>query len=500
MPVTPDFGLSQQIELIRGGISRRDDLPRRLYPVVEGAIVGSGGQLLHAEGRPYIWDGVDHIIYEVSPRSERWASFLYGRFRLIPSEQLSRHLTTMLAGHALAHGVEAIARRFTYWDKDELILYVSDYDGHSYRIDGGLEVQRVNNGDAVLFFDDDGGRGVPEPDIGPHGELIPALLGDLGFVGATSGGMTPADQQRLLAMWMHAIAFSELLPAKPILIAEGSPGSGKTAALQRIQYCLHGAHRARTLGKGDEDDFGVTLMRSPLALIDNVDGYIDWLQDALCAYATGAGWSRRKKYSDDQEVVILPRAFLAFASKNPTTFRRDDIADRSLIVRMERRGEFSALSDLLASIDARRPRLFGEWLHNLNLIVRRIREGLPPSPLGYRMADFARLALVIGQALGFAEADTLGTLEAAQGEREAFLWETDVLPDLLGRWLKTDANSAREVRPMDLYRELSELAEKNRVTFYKNWSYLERRMRAGIKGFVLTKVEGADGPAYQISR
>jgi len=500
LAVTPDSGLSQQLELLRQATTRRDDLPRRIYPIIEGAITGSGGRLLHAEGRPYVWDGVDHVVYEISPRSERWASFIYGRFKLIPSEQLTRHVTTMLAGHALAHGDEALARRFTYFDKDELVLYVSDYDGHSFRIDGGDEVRQVNNGDGVLFFDDDGGRNVPAPEIGPNGELIDALLGDLGFVDATAGGMTPDDQRRLLALWMHTLAFSELLPAKPILIAEGSPGSGKTAGLQRINYCLHGAHRARTLGKNDEDDFGVTLMRSPLALIDNVDGYIDWLQDALCAYATGAGWSRRKKYSDSEEVVIQPRAFLAFASKNPTTFRRDDIADRSLIVRMERRGEFSALSDLLASIDARRPRLFGEWLWNLNLIVRRIRQGLPPSPPGYRMADFARLGLVIGQALGFDEAATLGTLEAAQGEREAFLWEADPLPDLLGRWVKTEANSEREVRPMALYGELAEMAEKGRITFYKNWTQLERRLRGGIKGFTLVRVDGAEGATYRISR
>ena len=501
MPVTPDYGISAQLELVRQSITRRDDIPRRLFPVIEGAI-NANGRLLHAEGRPYLWDGVDHSIYEIASKSDRWSAYVYGRYRLIPSEQLTRHVTTMLAGHALAHGESATARRFTYFDKDELVLYVSDYDGHSYRLDGSDEVRLVDNGTAVMFFDDDGGKHVQDPEIGQHGELVPTLLGDLEFAGTTAGGMTAEDQKRLLAVWMHAIAFNELLPAKPVLIAEGSPGSGKTSMLQRIQYALHGVHRARSLGKDDEADFGVTLMRSPIALIDDVNGYIEWLQNALCAYVTGAGWSRRKKYSDDEEVVIQPRAFLAFASKNPVTFRRDDIADRSIIVRMERReaSGFRPLSSLLESIDANRSRLFGEWLWNLNRIVRRIRAGMPDPPTAYRMADFARLAMVVGEVLGFSADDMSSTLEAAQAEREAFLWETDPLPDLLGKWVKTDANSSREIPPMDLFRELSELAEKNRITFYKKVDQLVRRLRGGVNGFTVDRVETSDGQAYRVGR
>lgn len=502
MPVTFDFEICSQLEVLRQRIAKRDDIPRQLYPIIEGYLRDGGGRLLQAAGQPYLWDGIDHVIYEIALSSSRWTAFLYGRFRLVPSELLTRHLTTMLAGHALAHGDEVQGERFVYFDKDELVLYVSDYDGHSYRLDGSAEVAVVDNGTGVLFFDDDGGRHVVDPDIGNHGELAPTLIGDLEFASTTAGGMTPDDQRRLLTFWMYAIAFGGILPAKPVLIAEGSPGSGKSCFLQRLQYCLHGAQRARSIGKEDEADFGVLLMRTPIAVLDDVNGYIEWLQNALCAYVTGASWARRKKYSDADEVVIQPRAFLAFTSKNPVTFRRDDIADRSIIIRLERReaSGFQPLSLLLEQVDARRPRLFGEWLWNLNQIVRRIRAGMPAAPTTYRMADFARIALVIGEVLGYSPDEIAGTLEAAQAEREAFLWEADSLPDLLGTWVKTEANSSREVRPMDLFRELAELAEKNRVTFYRKVDQLARRLRGGIVGFEIVRVESSDGPTYRIGR
>lgn len=499
MTISVDAAFTASLELRRQGVQRRDDLARVLWPMILSNISSAGSRLLNAEGRPYLWDAVDRRVYEITPHSEVFKAFLYARWGLIATEGFVRHLVTLVGGHAISRGETAAAQRFTHWHAEQQALYISRYDGTSWRLDGSSDIRQVPNGEGALFFDDDGGKPVEvdAAQIRPNGVLLDTLVNDLVFPRTTAGGQDPQGQRKLLAIWLHVIALGGLLPTKPVVIADGAAGSGKTASLQRIQYAIHGVHKAQTLGKNDEGDFGVTLMRSPIALLDNVDRYVEWLQDALCAYVTGAGWVRRKKYSDTDEVTIQPKAFLAFATKNPVTFRRDDIADRSLVFRMERREGFTPLSDLLARVDAIRPLLYGEWLWNLNQIVARVRAGLPEVSSSYRMADFARLALVVGDALGFDRAEVESALEAAQAERDAFLWEMDPLPDLLGKWLDDKANALREASAIDLFAELTALAEKLHVQFYKSPAHMARRLRGGVRGYT---IEVAEGGGFKVQR
>src|SRR5690606_19245477 len=142
------------------------------------------------------------------------------------------------------------------------------------RLTGG-EVEIVSAGEDGIFFADDDG-GVPcEPDIAPHGVLLDKLT-NLHFAESGLSGITPDQQRKALIIWMFALAFPDLMPTKPLLLLEGTQGSGKSATCQLIQLALMGASSPMILSKNKEDDFGVLLLRSPIAVFDNTDSYIDW--------------------------------------------------------------------------------------------------------------------------------------------------------------------------------------------------------------------------------
>ena len=151
-------------------------------------------------------------------------------------------------------------------------------------------------------------------------------------------------------VWIFALALPDMMPTKPILLLEGAMGSGKTAAVQLLQYALMGESRPMILQRNKEDDFGVLLLRSPIALFDNTDSYIDWVPDAICAYTTAGVWNKRRLYTDDESMVIKPHAFIAIASKNPASFRREDVADSCVILRLVRRSEFSSIKALVQKV------------------------------------------------------------------------------------------------------------------------------------------------------
>jgi hypothetical protein len=265
-----------------------------------------------------------------------------------------------------------------------------------------------------------------------------------------------------------------------MLLCEGERGSGKSVAVQLIQRVIHGEQKTHQVSKNDEKDFGVKILRSPICLLDNMDNFVDWLQDTLAAFTTGEGWTRRKLFTDDQEVKVQPQGFIAITTRNPITFKRDDIADRCVILRLERREDNQALSLLFRRVFDERAVLFGEWLWYLNEIVKEIRAGTltkHAQKSRHRLADFAALAHVIGKVIGASYDEVSEMLTAMQAERDVLVTEGDPLVDLLDRWLENTNNVGKAVTAAELHRDLSNIAKQFNRSFYKSPATLAQKLR-----------------------
>jgi hypothetical protein len=261
-----------------------------------------------------------------------------------------------------------------------------------------------------------------------------------------------------------------------------------TFALQRIAMTLHGKYTPLTVPKKEDPDFGVKILRSPIAIIDDVNDPVEWLRDTLCTYVTGGKWSRRKLFSDDTEHVIKPEAFLAITTNNPQTFRQGQVADRCLILRLERRAQksgYTPANQLFEQATYWRPELQGEWLYWLNEIVRELQQPQPMTSSKYRMADFAYLAHLIGRVLNqpagppgdWTPEAIEEMLGAMQAERDSLVTEGDPLIDLIDKWLEISTNHGRETRIADLHRELAAIAKTQNAMFFKSPKGLAARLR-----------------------
>lgn len=438
---------------------------------------------------PYIRLGLlKDIIY--MPKQGRGAdmlfAYLYQRYGLSERDEMTKFIFDCLRSHALSQGESVEMRRFACFDKTTRTLYMSCYNGEALKIEGQPDPEYINNGENVYFADDDGGKPWGTPDIHPHGILLNTLT-NLSFAEDTLGGITAEQQKRALTVWLFCLAFPDLLPTKPLLILEGAPGAGKTSTALFLQLALLGIKKPLILSKNKEDDFGVILLRSPIAVFDNLDSYIEWVPDAICAYATSGMWTRRRLYSDNEEVTIKPHSFIAIASKNPASFRREDTADRCIILRLKRREEegFIRQERLEENILAQRDKILGEYIYYLNEIVAEIRNGAMDEDRAeaHRMADFSAMARVVSKVLHWEDSAVDDLMDALKKERNAFINEDDSLSELLRLWLNQKSgrgihNTGRAISAPDLFGELEMLADVHRRQFYKSARTLVQKMRS----------------------
>jgi len=484
-----------------------------VWNYVIAAEIASGSQFLQADKSLFMYLGLTHEICSLPASGrggERVMSYLNQVYGLSQTDAIGKFVYSNLRDYALANGAQAPLRRFSSYKVEDPTVYLSSYDGHMWRIDGGTPTKVPNGEDDVFFIDDD--NGVPyEPDIGPHGILIDKLT-DLNFAPCGLGGITPQQQKMAMIVWIFILAFPDIMPTKPLLIVEGTQGSGKSASVLMLQLALMGEGNPMILSKNKPDDFGVILLRSPIAVFDNTDSYIDWVPDSICAYVTSGSWTKRKLFSDADEVKIKPHAFIAVATKNPTSFRREDTADRCLILRLERLERFRPLETLKRDILAQRPQFMGEYIWYVNEIVNylRVSNGDPVRDEDFRMADFATFARAVGAVMHWSDDSVTEMLSAMRDEQLAFVNEEDPLVDVLHKWIvyrgRGFQNIGRKVSLTELFNELQTVAQANEIsmfdTIYKTPRALAQKVRSPhvTREFIVEMTANAGHKYYQIWR
>ena len=144
------------------------------------------------------------------------------------------------------------------------------------------------------------------------------------------------DQRRFLfVIWLLSLFFIELFPTKPILVFLGEKGSGKSITNRKVGTLLYGEGYNVMPLPSDSKDFDAAVTNSTFVAIDNADSPCKWLNDRLATIATGGTLKRRAYYTTNSLVDYPVECFLAITSRSPN-FRRDDNADRSLMMKVKR--------------------------------------------------------------------------------------------------------------------------------------------------------------------
>jgi len=211
----------------------------------------------------------------------------------------------------------------------------------------------------------------------------------------------PEDDPRavVVAVWLLAALFP-VIP-QPILMIVGEQGSGKSVLAKVLREMIDPNGSPVRRPPDSERDLFIAGASSYVLVFDNLTGIGKHLADALCAISTGGGYSTRKLYTNDEEVVFTIRRPVIITSIDPVTVR-PDFLDRTLLL------ELSALPDMRPSLELEethqrcKPRILGALLLSLQdaLVAswfRRAEKLADP----HRLVDMHQLALMAAESEHF---------------------------------------------------------------------------------------------------
>jgi hypothetical protein len=387
---------------------------------------------------------------------------MMGHYGLNPSEHIFSYVFEDLKREAMENGLVTEVHRLAYYHQDVHSLYLSNQDSQMYRITPDA-IELVDNGtDGVLFLSEYASQPF-EVTLEP---IATSPLDDHIFheINFEEDALSPDERRLLFALWFYSIFFESIMPTKPIVALIGEKGSGKTTTLRKVGALLLGDTFDVASLTEDPKDFDAAVTNAPFVVIDNADSKASWLNDKLAVAATGGKVRKRELYTTNKLVDFPIKSFIAITARTPQ-FRREDVAERLLIMRVGRLKAFKSEKHMLREVVKNREKIMSEVVGHLQEVVRALAAaGEEAEVVAFRMADFADFSIKVARYAGV-NGKVKSIFEKLTLEQALFTLEGEPIIDLLSLWLKKAENRGREVTAQELCNELGGLAFKNGIEF-----------------------------------
>lgn len=260
---------------------------------------------------------------------------------------------------------------------------------------------------------------LPMPAV--HGSLAP--LRDLLNV-------RQEDDLRRIVAWLVGV----LRPRgpHPVLAFIAEQGAGKSLTARILRSCLDPAPVHLRGMPREERDLVIAARANHVVGLDNISTLSQWLSDALCRLATGAGWATRRLYTDaDEEVFSESRPVIMTGIED--FIANADLLDRTLLVSLdsippERRKQES---EILAAFDAGHPTILAGLLDAASAALR----NLPNISFARlpRMADFAAWVVAAEETLPWPAGGFLAAYEQGVTDANDVILEGSIIAEPLRR-------------------------------------------------------------------
>jgi len=390
---------------------------------------------------------------------------LLSKYGLNPTEKVFKYVVAEMFLHAINKGEQTHVHHFAHLnfaEDDEPVLYIACDINHVLRINADSYEVTDNGIDGVLFLTSEytAPLDIPAEFVAARGLLKSLLLGRIPF---DTDVLTREESELLLLAEMLALLMREAIPdTRPIFAFIGEKGSGKTTAVRMVGRTLYGPSWDVTDITSNIRDFDTLISTDDFVCFDNVDENIKWLNNKLAVAASGAKVSRNKLYETHCLLQYPIISMVATTSRTPC-FRRDDVADRLVIlrtVRLDRSDQVEFNPDVLQGILLKRRELWGELIFRIQKVLRLMRETDWQSirVKGKRLQGFARLTILLAKTLGCEETASQAWEKMGSAQRQ-FAAEGEALFDAMPEWIAD--NAGREVTAGELNKELLQIASCN---------------------------------------
>ncbi|GIV66673.1 MAG: hypothetical protein KatS3mg047_1066 [Bellilinea sp.] len=402
------------------------------------------GKFVKSEENTYYLHHAEHRLYDMD--TECWEAFLHILTGVNPASS-AFGIVKSAADTAAERNAETVpVVKFAHYDRDNRILRISRFDGTVYTLNGD-EIRTETNGEGPALFYDFPLWQPFQPDPIDHDFLeeisqLPYWKDDA------------ALYSWIFQVWVLSLFFTELCPTRPIMVFLGEKGSGKSMALRLLMKLLFGPYNDISGVPEKPDALTVAAHYYHLYIMDNMDTLDPWMRDKLARISTGATDEYRKLFTSKEMGVIRYRTWLAITARTPDTLRRDDLADRVVILPMKRipddqRGRELAFMEW---VERNRNGFWFDIMNKLNRIVAELQNGAIPQASPLRMADWEAFGRLVSEIYGKSDLWDRA-VDIIKNEQRGFLAEGEVIIEAIEAWLDNPQNIGRWVTARELYNE-----------------------------------------------
>lgn len=273
--------------------------------------------------------------------------------------------------------------------------------------------------------------------------------------------ITDKDQQLLFIV---NVIFS-LIPnvSHPIDLFVGPPGSAKTSTslIKKSLVDPVSSLRGFSLPR-NETEYQLMASQHHVITYDNVPLIKNWQSDMLCKGVTGDAVSKRKLYTDNDQILYRVNCCLVINGLHVPT-SKSDFLDRCLLFNLDRinakkrREESSIVSDFNES----KPKILGA-MYKILSIAMKIYEDIHIEELP-RMADFGKWGCAIAIAMGYSEEDFIRAYYNNRKLIRQELGSSNSLIEVLISYMNSKKESVIKEKPSELLSNLNTYALKNHI-------------------------------------
>lgn len=252
-----------------------------------------------------------------------------------------------------------------------------------------------------------------------------------------------------------------LRPKGPYAIGviNGEQGSAKSTFVRVVRALLDPNKASTRAYPRNEDDFYVAAVNGYVLSFDNVSYLSPRMADALCRLSTGGGFSKRRLYTDLEEIIVdVSRP--VFLNGIPSIIFRPDLMDRTITLTLPSIGPEKRQTEraMARAFEKERPRILGALYDAVAAGLKcQDKVSLKSAP---RMADLVEFMTAVEMGMGWEEGRFLRVYEAHQRQAMFDLAASDPLVQIIERVL--NEGSYRGTAAVLFARILKQLGDRER--------------------------------------
>ena len=207
------------------------------------------------------------------------------------------------------------------------------------------------------------------------------------------------DHKLLLECYMSALLIADI--PKAILILFGGQGAAKSTCQELIKTLLDPSATLTLAFPKTIAELVQQLSHNYIAYYDNVSAIRHWISDQLCRAVTGAGFSKRELYTDDDDIIYQFMRCIGINGINLAA-SKPDLLDRSIIIELIRiddtqRRKIEIIKQEVVNMT---PQLLGYIFDILVEVLKIVNAGGLDLKARSRMADFEEYCEIISRCMG----------------------------------------------------------------------------------------------------